>query len=101
MVSKIYFVYVITNFTNRTFYIGTTNNLERRIFEHRQELVDSFSKKYKLKKLVYFEEYINVKDALAREKQLKNWHRDWKINIIKTTNPTFKDLLEDAETSSA
>jgi len=94
---KMYFIYILTNFTNTTFYIGVTNNLERRIFEHQQELVDGFSKKYKLKKLVYFEEYNDIKEALIREKQLKNWHRNWKVNLIKETNPKFKNLLENAE----
>ncbi len=101
MASKSYFIYIITNFTNTPFYIGVTNNLERRIYEHRQELVDGFSKKYKLKKLVYFEEYTDIQNALEREKQLKNWHRDWKLNIIKKMNPDFRDLLEDAEINSA
>ena len=64
-------------------------------------MVDGFSKKYKLNKLVYFEEFSDVRDALEREKQLKNWHRPWKINLIKSINPNFDDLLEDAETSSA
>lgn len=101
MFTKTYFVYIITNFTNTTFYIGVTNSLERRIFEHKQELIDSFSKKYKLKKLVYFEQYNDVKEALSREKQLKNWRREWKLDLIRKVNPTFKNLLEDAESSSA
>lgn len=95
MVSKSYFVYIITNFTNTTLYIGVTNNLARRIFEHKQELVDGFSKKYKLKKLVYYEQYYDIREAIAREKQLKNWHTNWKINLIKRENPDLKELLED------
>lgn len=71
------------------------------MFEHKQELIDGFSKQYKLKKLVYFEECSEIKDALIREKQLKNWHREWKMDLIKKVNPEFRDLLEDAETSSA
>lgn len=101
MTKRKYFVYIITNFAKTTFYIGVTNNIERRMFEHKQELVNGFSKKYKLKKLVYLEEYVDIRDALEREKQLKNWHREWKINLIKTINPELKDLSEDAETSSA
>lgn len=101
MIQKSYYIYILTNKYNSAFYIGVTNNLERRIFEHRQEFVDGFSKKYKLKKLVYFEECSNINDAIAREKQLKNWHRQWKINLIKSINPGLKDLLGDAETSSA
>lgn len=96
---KTYFIYVLTNFHNTTFYIGVTNNLERRIFEHKNQLIEGFSKKYKLKKLVYYEEYPSIIDAIVREKQLKNWHREWKINLIKQSNPEFKDL--DAEINSA
>lgn len=87
-----YFVYIITNFSNTTFYIGVTNNLERRIYEHRSGLVEGFSKKYKLHKLVYFEDFGDVSQAITREKQLKNWHRNWKINLIKSVNPNFLDL---------
>lgn len=89
---KNYYIYILTNFHNTTFYIGVTNNLERRIFEHKQELMDGFSKKYKLKKLVYYEEYPTIIGAIEREKQLKNWHRVWKINLIKQLNPELKDL---------
>lgn len=96
---KNYYIYILTNFHNTTFYIGVTNNLKRRIFEHKQELVDGFSKKYKLKKLVYYEEYPTIIDAIEREKQLKNWHREWKINLIKQSNSEFKDL--DPEISGA
>ncbi len=96
---KTYYVYILTNKLNTTFYIGVTNSLERRIFEHKNELIEGFSKRYKLKKLVYFEDCSTINDALIREKQLKNWHRLWKLNLIKSMNPDFKDL--DAETSSA
>lgn len=92
------------NFSNTTLYIGVTNNLERRIFEHKNELVDGFSKKYKLNKLVYYEQSNDINSAIQREKQLKNWHRDWKLNLIRETNPTFRDLSidwgKDPETSS-
>lgn len=89
---KSYFIYILTNFHNTTFYTGVTNNLERRVFEHKHELVDGFSKKYKLKKLVYYEEYPTIIDAIKREKQLKNWHREWKINLIRQLNPELNDL---------
>ncbi|OGE08818.1 hypothetical protein A3A60_02855 [Candidatus Curtissbacteria bacterium RIFCSPLOWO2_01_FULL_42_26] len=92
--SKSYYVYVITNINNTTSYIGITNNLIRRIYEHKKEIADGFTKRYRLKKLIYFEEYKNPKEAIAREKQLKNWHRQWKINLIKSTNPDFEDLYE-------
>jgi putative endonuclease len=92
---KQYYVYIVTNSTNSVLYIGVTNNIERRIYEHKHELIEGFTEKYKVKKLIYLEEYINIKDAIAREKQLKNWHRDWKINLIKKINPDFKELAED------
>lgn len=89
-----YCVYILTNKYNSTFYIGITNNLSRRIFEHQQKFVSGFSQKYNLKKLVHVEQFNEVKEAIDREKQLKNWHRDWKINLIKQNNPLFEDLSE-------
>lgn len=88
----IYYIYILTNKTNITLYIGVTNSISKRLFEHRFELLDGFTKKYKLKKLVYLEEYNNISEAIAREKQLKNWHRDWKINLIKKVNPKLEDI---------
>jgi putative endonuclease len=88
----IYYIYILTNKTNTTFYIGVTNSIAKGLFEHKFGLLDGFTKKYKLKKLVYLEEYYDIKEAIAREKQLKNWHRDWKINLIKKVNPEFNDL---------
>ena len=95
---KFYFVYILTNSNNTTLYIGVTNDLTRRLWEHRNKFVEGFTKKYNLVKLVYFEEYPTSLEAIAREKQLKNWHRDWKLNLIKSTNPDLKNL--DSETSS-
>ena len=100
-ISRRYFVYILTNKYNTVFYIGVTNNLEKRIHEHANKLVESFTKKYKLYKLIYYEEYIDIRIAIEREKQLKNWHRSWKINLIKKTNPNFLNLLGDAEINSA
>lgn len=91
-----YYVYILSNFNRTTLYVGVTNNLSRRMYEHRDGLIDGFTKKYKLKYLIYFEETSDVNAAIAREKQLKNWHRNWKINLIKQMNPDLKDL--DAET---
>lgn len=92
---KNYYVYIITNFTNSTLYIGVTNNLERRLYEHKNKLVDGFSKRYNLNKLVYFEETTSIETAIEREKQLKSWKRDKKETLIKNINPTWKDLSEE------
>ncbi len=88
-------IYIMTNYLNSTFYIGVTNNLLRRVIEHKQEINEGFTSKYNLNKLVYFELTSSIEDALKREKQLKNWKRDWKIDLIKKTNPSFKDLSEE------
>lgn len=100
-----YYVYIITNKSNNVLYIGVTNDLIRRIFEHKNKLADGFTKKYNLAKLVYYEATNDIESAITREKQLKNWHRDWKMNLINQFNPEWKDLgidlLGDAETSSA
>ena len=72
-----------------TLYIGVTNDLRRRIYEHK--LIDGFAKKYNLTSLVYFETINNMLDAIHREKQLKNWHREWKINLKESINPDWKD----------
>lgn len=87
-----YYVYILTNKNSTTFYIGVTNDIARRIYEHQQKFVPGFSQKYNLTKLVLVEQFTNVKEAIAREKQLKNWHREWKINLIKQTNPLLEDL---------
>lgn len=102
---KQYYVYILANKNNSVLYIGVTGDLERRIYEHKRKLADGFTKKYNVDKLVYFEETRDVMSALNREKQLKNWHRDWKNNLICGANRDWKDLSAgwygDAETSSA
>jgi len=98
--TKNYYVYIITNRNNSTFYVGVTNDIVRRVQEHKKHTIKGFSDKYNLIKLVYFEHYEDIKSAILREKQLKNWHREWKINLIKSNNPDFKDLYIDPETSS-
>jgi len=92
---KQYCVYILTNKTNKVLYIGVTNDLVRRMFEHKNKLVDGFTEKYNLTKLVYYETTTEVESAIQREKQLKNWHRDWKINLITQFNPEWKDLSEE------
>ncbi len=89
-----YFVYIITNYTNTVFYIGITNDLKRRIYEHKKGInISSFSKKYKLYKLVYYEIFSTPDDAIAYEKRLKGWKRNKKIELIKSKNLPFRDLV--------
>lgn len=92
---KQYFVYILASQINGTLYIGVTNDLRRRLEEYLSGSVSSFTGKYKVNKLVYFEECNSALDAIAREKQLKNWHRLWKLNLINKTNPEWKDLTKD------
>ena len=92
---KQYCVYILTNKSNKVLYIGVTNDLVRRMFEHKNKLVDGFTKKYNLMKLVFYEVTNDVESAIKREKQLKDWHRDWKINLINQFNPKWKDLSEE------
>jgi putative endonuclease len=87
-----YFVYILTNKSNKVLYIGVTNNLERRMYEHKNKMIDGFTKRYNLTKLVYFEETCDVRSAIEREKKLKNWHREWKMKLIAKFNPEWKDL---------
>ena len=87
-----YHVYILTNDSNKTMYIGVTGNLSRRIYEHQNELVEGFTKKYHVHKLVYSEEYSNPNDAIAREKQLKGWRREKKNKLVETINPEWEDL---------
>ncbi|HUX79686.1 MAG TPA: GIY-YIG nuclease family protein [Alphaproteobacteria bacterium] len=89
-----YFVYIMTNKPRGTLYIGITNDLIRRVHEHKTGLIDGFTKKYNLKNLCYFEIHDYVYNALQREKNLKHWRREWKINVIEEVNPQWKDLWE-------
>ena len=91
---KNYYVYILTNKPRGTLYIGMTNNLVRRGYEHRNGLADGFTKKYSLKMLVYFEVFNRVEDAILREKRLKKWNRQWKIDLIEKVNPNWDDLYE-------
>jgi putative endonuclease len=90
-----YYVYILTNKTNRVLYTGVTNNLERRIYEHKNKITQGFTSKYNLTKLVYYEATNDVNSAIAREKQIKGWLRIRKIKLIETINPQWKDLSED------
>lgn len=92
---KQYYVYILASQRNGTLYIGVTNDLIKRVWQHKNKAADGFTKKYGVDKLVYFEDTSDIMSALEREKQLKNWHRQWKINLIQGKNPEWKDLYED------
>jgi putative endonuclease len=87
-----YYTYILTNKPNGTFYTGVTNNLQRRVFEHKEEMIAGFTKKFGLKILVYYESYEDVRDAIHREKIIKKWKRSFKIDAIKRVNPKWNDL---------
>ena len=88
-----YYVYIITNFKNSVLYIGVTNDIERRIYEHKSGKFEGFTKRYNLNKLVYFETYTDIKEAIYREKHLKGKKRDYKNLLIEKTNPQWKDII--------
>jgi putative endonuclease len=91
---KKWFVYVLTNYLNTVFYTGITNNLERRVFEHKKGFSkNSFSNRYRLYKLVWFEEFSSPIEAIEAEKKIKDWRREKKLNLIKNKNPSLKDLF--------
>jgi putative endonuclease len=92
--NKNYAVYILTNYNQTTFYVGVTGNLQKRIWEHKNKFAEGFTKKYNVDRLVYYEITESVETALNREKQLKRWHRDWKLNLIREFNPELKDLYE-------
>ena len=92
--SKNYYIYIITNKKNGTLYTGVTNNLIRRIYEHKNKLVEGFSKKYSLDKLVYYKQYSTIEDAILREKQIKGGSRKKKLDLINNFNKEWNDLYE-------
>jgi len=91
---KSYFVYILASKRNGTLYIGVTNNLLKRILEHKNDVVEGFTKRYGVHFLVYYEQTENILSALEREKQLKKWNRNWKIRLIEKKNPKWEDLYE-------
>lgn len=95
MTDKCYYLYIIASKKNGTLYIGVTGDITRRVFEHRQNAVDGFTKKYNIHTLVYYELYKNIEEAILREKQMKKWNRKWKIRVIEEKNPEWKDLYEE------
>ena len=92
---RIGFIYIVSNKKRTTLYVGVTNNLKRRIAEHKEGIGSKFSSRYKLTDLLYYEEITDIRKAILREKQLKNWHREWKLNLIKSVNPDLRDLYWD------
>ena len=87
-----YYVYILTNKANKVLYTGVTNNLERRLWEHRNNLVTGFAEKYKAHKLVYYDVTPEIKSAISREKEIKGWRREKKISLINALNPKWNDL---------
>ena len=88
-------VYMITNRNNTTLYIGVTSNLVQRVYQHKNKLIKGFSAKYNVDKLVYFELFEDMENAITREKRLKLWKRDWKNRLINEVNPSWRDLYPD------
>lgn len=91
--NKIWYVYIMSSY-NKTLYIWVTNDLIRRVYEHREWLIEWFTKTYNIKDLVYYEECSDIENAILREKQLKKWNRKWKINLIESINKDWNDLYE-------
>lgn len=90
-----YYVYILASKKNGVLYVGVTNNLGRRIYEHKNGLVEGFTRRYFVHRLVYYEVYENVDEAIMREKRLKGWNRKWKIRLIQEKNPQWNDLYEE------
>ena len=94
MEMKQYFIYIMTS-PSGTLYTGMTNDLRRRVFQHKHKLIEGFTKKYDVTRLAYFEETSDVRAAIAREKEIKGWRRSKKVALIKSLNPTWRDLSEE------
>jgi len=92
---KQYYIYIMTNKNNTVLYTGVTSDLKRRAYEHREKIIDGFTQKYNVSKLVYYEPYRNIEDAILREKQIKSGSRAKKIGLVQTGNPEWKDLYEE------
>lgn len=88
-------VYILASRFNGTLYVGVTSDLTKRVWEHKQDLVEGFTRKYGVHTLVYFEMHKEIAEAIRREKQIKKWNRAWKIELIEKTNPNWKDLWQD------
>jgi len=95
MTDRTYYVYLLTNWNNKVIYVGITNDLERRIYEHKEKFVKGFTEKYNVNKLVYYEQTPDINAALNREKEIKKWRREKKNRLVVNTNPQWRDLSED------
>ena len=91
---KQYYLYILASKRNGTLYIGITNDIIRRVGEHKLKLIDGFTKKYNVALLMYYEDFNDVNEAILREKRLKKWNRDWKIRLIESINPNWDDLTD-------
>ena len=87
-----YFVYILASQRNGTLYVGVTNNLVRRIHEHREKISEGFTSQYNVTRLVWFDQTASIEEAIVHEKRLKRWRREWKVALIEKTNPTWRDL---------
>lgn len=87
-----YYIYILASKKNGVLYVGVTNSIIKRIAQHKNKVVQGFTNTYFVDKLVYYEKYSDINDAIAREKQLKKWKREWKVNLIEKDNPEWKDL---------
>jgi len=90
-----YYVYILASKRNGTLYTGVTNNLIKRVYDHKNNIIEGFTKKYHVHTLVYYEEANDVNSAIEREKQIKKWNRKWKLELIEKTNPHWKDLYNE------
>ena len=94
LVGMAYFVYILASQRNGTLYVGVTNDLVRRIYEHREKLIEGFTSQYNVTRLVWCDQTASIEEAIAHEKRLKRWQREWKIALIEKTNPNWDDLYE-------
>lgn len=88
------YVYILASKKNGTLYVGITSDLIKRVYQHKNGMISGFNKKYKVNKLMYFEQYEDISEAIKREKQLKGWRRDWKLKLIEDNNPRWEDIFD-------
>ena len=100
MQTKLYFVYILASRRNGTLYIGVTNNLLKRVDQHRRNLMEGFTNNYGVHRLVYYEQFRDIRLAIGREKQLKKWNRRWKLDLIEKDNPQWHDLFDELAASN-